>query len=60
MPGDCGPASGCHVLNVQGGNAFSAAVIKWVGSGRVRFAPILRNGQPVAETHQWAVSFAAP
>jgi hypothetical protein len=52
--------SGCRVLNVQGGSAFSAAVIKWVSSGRVRFAPILRNGQPVAETHQWAVSFAAP
>jgi hypothetical protein len=48
------------VVSVDGGSAFSAAVIKWVNSGRVRFAPILRNGQPVAETHQWAVSFAAP
>jgi hypothetical protein len=50
----------CHVVSVQGGSAFSSAVIKWVGSGRVRFAPILRNGEPVAEEHQWVVSFAAP
>jgi hypothetical protein len=47
----------CHVVSVQGGSAFSGAVLKWLGSGRVRYAPILRGGQPVAETHQWVVSF---
>ena len=52
--------AGCHVVNVQGGSAFSGAVLKWIGSGRVRFAPILKNGEPVAEQHEWVVSFAAP
>ncbi len=50
--------AGCHVLGVQGGGAFSGAVLKWLGSGRVRYAPILRDGQPIAETHQWSVTFA--
>jgi hypothetical protein len=52
-----GSPVGCRVLNVHGGAAFGTAVRSWLGSGSVRFAPILHNGQPVAETHQWTVNF---
>ncbi|HTZ71212.1 MAG TPA: energy transducer TonB [Acetobacteraceae bacterium] len=50
-PDDCG---------IVGGTAeapFRESVLRWLGSGRVRFAPILRGGVPTAETHQWSVQF---
>jgi hypothetical protein len=53
-----GYPAGCRVVGVQGGSAFSGAVLKWLGSGRVRYAPIVHDGAPVSETHQWVVSFA--
>jgi hypothetical protein len=52
-----GSPVGCRVLSVHGGAVFGTAVKSWLGSGSVRFAPILHNGQPVAETHQWTVNF---
>jgi TonB family protein len=54
--GTDGSPSGCHVVAVQGGAQFGSAVMSWL-SGGVRFAPILRNGQPVVETHQWTMNF---
>ncbi|HTZ71716.1 MAG TPA: TonB family protein, partial [Acetobacteraceae bacterium] len=53
-----GVPTGCHVTHVAGGEAFGNAVLDWLRSGRVRFAPILRNGQPVAETQSWNVTFS--
>ena len=52
-----GSPAGCHVVGVQGGNGFSRAVLQWLGSGRVRYAPVLRDGQPITEPHQWVVHF---
>jgi len=52
-----GIPSGCHVVSVEGGNGFSRAVLRWIGTGQVRYAPVLRNGQAVAEPHQWVVHF---
>jgi TonB family protein len=47
----------CHIVGVQGGRKFSAAVLRWLDSGRVRYAPVRRGGQPIAATEQWALKF---
>jgi TonB family protein len=52
-----GTPSGCHVLATNGGAAFGSSVMSWLKSGRVRYAPVLHDGQPVAETHQWTMNF---
>lgn len=52
-----GHPSSCHVLGAKGGNAFGTAVLSWLGSGRVRYAPVLHAGVPVAETHEWTMNF---
>jgi TonB family protein len=52
-----GHPNGCRVVSSVGGAAFGQAVMNWLGSGRVRYAPVLRDGQAVAETHQWSMSF---
>jgi outer membrane biosynthesis protein TonB len=52
-----GHPAGCNVVAARGGTAFKSSVLKWLNSGRVRYAPILRNGQPVSEVHQWSVEF---
>jgi hypothetical protein len=52
-----GAPSGCRLLSAVGGSKFGSSVMNWLGSGRVRFAPILRNGQATAETHQWSIDF---
>ncbi|MEJ0048642.1 MAG: hypothetical protein WDN04_22935 [Rhodospirillales bacterium] len=48
---------GCRVVASRGGPAFGDAVMSWLGSGRVRYAPVLRAGEAVAEIHQWNVNF---
>jgi TonB family protein len=52
-----GRPAGCSVVAARGGPAFKSAVLRWLNSGRVRYAPIIHNGQPVSETHQWSVQF---
>jgi protein TonB len=52
-----GHPAGCNVVAARGGPAFKSSVLKWLNSGRVRYAPIIRNGQPVSEVHQWSVQF---
>jgi TonB family protein len=52
-----GAPSGCRVVSSSGGSRFGSSVLNWLGSGQVRFAPILRNGQATAETHQWSINF---
>jgi hypothetical protein len=52
-----GRPTGCQARTVRGNRAFSNAVAAWLASGRVRFAPILRNGTPVTEQHAWNVVF---
>jgi len=52
-----GAPSGCRVVSTEGGSRFGSSVMSWLGSGAVRFAPILRNGEPVAETQQWTIDF---
>ncbi len=52
-----GSPTGCNVVASHGGRAFDMSVLNWLGSGRVRFAPILHNGQATAETHEWSVNF---
>jgi predicted Zn finger-like uncharacterized protein len=47
MPNDC------HATSLEGGNAFSVSVLQWLGSGRVRYRPALRGGQPVARLEHW-------
>jgi hypothetical protein len=55
--GTNGFPSGCRLVSVRGGNEFGNAVLDWLDSGRVRFAPILHNGVAVAETHEWTLNF---
>jgi TonB family protein len=56
-----GRPTGCHVLNAQGGAAFSQAVESWLnGANAPRYKPAIRGGQPQTERHQWVVSFQAP
>ena len=52
-----GTPSGCHVLASQGGAGFSNAALGWLRSGEVRFAPVLRDGQPQAGEHSWTLNF---
>ncbi len=52
-----GSPSGCHIVRQLGGSGFGKAVDQWLGSGRVRFRPILVNGQPVAKQETWTVVF---
>jgi TonB family protein len=52
-----GSPGGCRVVSSQGGIGFNNAVLSWLRSGRVRFAPILRNGEPQTETHSWTLNF---
>jgi len=52
-----GTPAGCHVVAAKGGAPFKGAVLSWLNSGRVKYAPVIRNGQPVAETHQWSLQF---
>jgi TonB family protein len=47
----------CHIVESRGGAAFGKSVLKWLGSGRVRYQPVVRNGTPVAEAQQWSVNF---
>jgi TonB family protein len=54
---ESGSPSGCHVLSSQGGIGFNNAVLSWLRSGQVRFAPILRNGEARAEQHSWSMTF---
>jgi hypothetical protein len=52
-----GRPAGCRAVSARGGEPFKGAVLGWLNSGRVRYEPILRNGKPVAETHEWTVQF---
>jgi protein TonB len=52
-----GYPAGCRVVSARGGEPFKGAVLGWLNSGRVRYEPILKNGKPVAENHQWSVQF---
>jgi outer membrane biosynthesis protein TonB len=52
-----GHPSGCRVVSARGGEPFKGAVLGWLNSGRVRYEPILHNGKPVVESHQWSVQF---
>lgn len=52
-----GSPSGCHIVRQLGGSGFGKAVDQWLGSGRVRFRPILVNGQPVSKQETWTVIF---
>jgi len=55
-----GHPSGCGVVSQRGGLPFAAAVMSWLNSGGVRFAPITRHGQPVAQSQQWEIRFTPP
>ena len=52
-----GSPSGCNILQQTGGYAFGTSVRNWLGSGRVRFDPMIENGQPVSRTETWTVVF---
>ncbi len=52
-----GAASLCRVLKTVGGGAFGKSVETWLGSGRVRFRPVISGGQPVASEESWTVVF---
>ena len=52
-----GAPAGCHVVASKGGVAFSNAALGWLRSGGVRFAPVLRDGQPQAGEHSWTMNF---
>ena len=52
-----GAPTGCHVVASQGGIGFNNAALSWLRSGRVRFNPVVRNGETVSEEHSWSMSF---
>jgi hypothetical protein len=55
-----GVPSGCHVNAVKGGPLFGKMVLEWLNSGRVRYAPILRNGKASAENVVWTIAMQPP
>jgi TonB family protein len=52
-----GRAKGCRVINSAGGVAFGKSVTAWLASGRVRFAPVIKDGAPVSVTQTWNMDF---
>ena len=52
-----GSPTGCHIVSSQGGVGFNNAVLSWLHSGSVRFAPILHNGEARSEEHTWSMTF---
>jgi outer membrane biosynthesis protein TonB len=52
--GTDGAPSDCRV---SGDAPFRRAVQRWLGSGKVRFAPVLRKGVPVEIRQAWDVQF---
>lgn len=55
-----GAPTGCSVLSQEGGSAFGESVQAWLRSGRVRFAPIVSDGQPVSRVQSWTIDFSPP
>jgi hypothetical protein len=53
-----GTPSACEADAVRGGHSFRNAIVSWLKSGSVRFSPILRHGQPVAEVQSWDIAFS--
>jgi hypothetical protein len=53
-----GSPADCQAIAVSGGHRFRDSALTWLKSGTVRFAPILRHGQPVAEVHSWDIEFS--
>jgi outer membrane biosynthesis protein TonB len=52
--GTDGRPNRCRVLK-SNAVPFSATVSDWLKSDTLRFAPIVRNGEAVSETHRWSV-----
>jgi TonB family protein len=52
--GTDGRPSHCRVVKSTA-VPFSAAVLDWLKSDTLRYAPIVRNGEQIAETHRWSV-----
>jgi len=50
-----GSTSNCRVDAVSGGQAFASAALAYVK--RARYAPRTHNGQPIASTHEWKITF---
>jgi hypothetical protein len=47
----------CHVTDIRGADAFSAAAITFLQSQAVQYAPSTRTGAPTLLDHRWRVVF---
>jgi hypothetical protein len=47
----------CHVTDIRGGDAFSAAATAWLEALSVQYAPGKRDGAPALLDHRWRVIF---
>lgn len=47
----------CHVTDIRGADAFSAAAIAFLQSQAVQYAPSSRTGSPTLLDHRWRVVF---
>jgi TonB family protein len=52
--GTDGKPSHCRVVRSNAA-PFVPVVLDWLKSGTLRFAPIVHNGEQIAETHRWSV-----
>ena len=56
-----GQPTACRVVDSSGGPAFASATMRWLsGPSHPLYRPSSKNGHPVREEHQWAVSFEPP
>ncbi len=55
-----GVPSHCQVQSAQGTRSGASAVLNWLTSGQVRYAPTLKNGKPVVATRELTVSYRPP
>ncbi len=53
-----GRPTDCDVTAVKGGHSFRDSTLSWLKSGKVRFAPIVHHGEPVAAVHSWDIEFS--
>jgi hypothetical protein len=51
------PHPTCHVTDIRGADAFSAAAITFLQSQAIQYAPSSRTGSPTLLDHRWRVVF---
>ncbi len=55
-----GAPTGCRAVAAKGGPAFAATTLAWLGSGHVRYRPVVLHGRVQAGQRSWTLAITAP